>query len=168
MSLIPPTWPNPRHKESQHDVPIHLQVRERGFPVGVERLGVAVGEEMVGEVLFVNVYQPEYGYDERQVAEQVGLVLAAQHEPRGEDGVMDDEDDEVGGYLPPCDEHVLETDVQFRHHLRIEHRHQDDGCPHHHVEQVFSDGLLAGYFHAVKIIKKSYPVLPGNFRKKSR
>lgn len=51
---------------------------------------------MVGEVLFVNVYQPEYGYDERQVAEQVGLVLAAQHEPRGEDGVMDDEDDEVG------------------------------------------------------------------------
>ena len=67
---------------------------------------------------------------------------------------MDDEDNEIGGYLPPCDEYVFETDVQFRHHLRIEHRHQDDGCPHHYVEQVFSDGLFAGHFHAVKIIKK--------------
>ena len=74
----------------------------------------------------------------------------------GEDGIVakDDEDNEIGGYLPPCDEYVFETDVQFRHHLRIEHRHQDDGCPHHYVEQVFSDGLFAGHFHAVKIIKK--------------
>ena len=158
----------PRHEEPQHDVPVHFQVRERSFPVGVERFGVAVGEEAVGEVFFVYVHQPEYGDDECKVAEQVCFVLAAQHEPRGEDGIMDDEDDEIGGYLPPCDEYVFETDVQFRHHLRIEHRHQDDGCPHHYVEQVFSDGLFAGHFHAVKIIKKSYPVLPGNFRKKSR
>ena len=152
MSLIPVLAP--RHEEPQHDVPVHFQVRERSFPVGVERFGVAVGEEAVGEVFFVYVHQPEYGDDECKVAEQVCFVLAAQHEPRGEDGIMDDEDNEIGGYLPPCDEYVFETDVQFRHHLRIEHRHQDDGCPHHYVEQVFSDGLFAGHFHAVKIIKK--------------
>lgn len=160
MSLIPCV--GPRHKESQHDVPIHLQVRERGFPVGVERLGVAVGEEVVGEVLFVNVHQPEYGYDERQVAEQVGLVLAAQHEPRGEDGVMYDEDDEVGGYLPPCDEHVLETDVQFRHHLRIEHRHQDDGCPTPSRRAGFLQRFACGSFSCRKDNKKKkLPGAPG-------
>ena len=38
------------HKESQHHVPVHLQIGERRFAVGVERFGIVLFEEVVREV----------------------------------------------------------------------------------------------------------------------
>lgn len=86
--------------------------------------------------------------------------MAAEHQSRRQQVVVDDEDDEVGGDLPPGDEHVLEVDVQLGHHLRVEHRHEDDGRPYHEVEQVFADGLFAENSHGSKDTEKSMENAP--------
>ena len=46
-----------------------------------------------------------------------------------------------------------QIDVQLGHHLRIEHRHENDRQPYHEVKQVLADGLFLLYLHAVKIVK---------------
>ena len=104
-------------------------------------------------MVLVDLHQPEDADDQRQVAHEVFALFPPEHVARGEDGVVDDEDDQVGGDLPPCDQHVFQVDVHFGHHLRVEDRDQYDGRPDHHVEQVFTDGLLFLDFHASNIVK---------------
>ena len=60
----------------------------------------------------------------------------------GEQAVVEEEDDEIGGYLAPGGEDVLEVDMQLREHFRIEHGYQNDGCPHHEIEEIFPDRLF--------------------------
>ena len=141
------------HKESQHHVPVHLQIGERRFAVGVERFGIVLFEEVVREVVLVDLHQPEDADDQRQVAREVFPVFSPEHVARGDDGIVDEKDDQIGGDIPPGSQHVFQVDMHFGHHLRVEDRDQDDGRPDHHVEQVFTDGLFFLDFHASNIVK---------------
>ena len=138
------------HEEAEDDVPVDLEVRERGLAVGIDRLRVVLRADVEHEVLLVELDEPEDSDDERQVEQHVFAVFAAEHVPRGEDAVVDQEDDQVGRDLLPGDEYVLEVDVHLGHHLRVEHRHEDDGRPDHQVEQVFAYGLFALYLHGTE------------------
>ena len=136
------------HEETQHDVPVDFEVGERSLAVGVDRRGVALRRHVPQQALLVEVHQPEHGDDECDIEYEVLAVLVPQHVARRQQAVVDQEDDQIGGDLPPGDEHVLQIDVHFGHHLRVEHRNQDDGRPDHHVEQVFAYGLLSLDLHA--------------------
>ena len=110
-------------------------------------------EEVVREVVLVDLHQPEDADDQRQVAREVFPVFSPEHVARGDDGIVDEKDDQIGGDIPPGSQHVFQVDVHFGHHLRVEDRDQDDGRPDHHVEQVFTDGLFFLDFHASNIVK---------------
>jgi len=60
---------------------------------------------------------------------------------------VDDEDEQIGGDLLPCDQNVGETDVHLGHHLRVEDGHEQNRQPDHDVEQVFADFLFLVVFH---------------------
>ena len=149
------------HEESEDDVPVDLQVGERSLSVGFRDIDAGLFDEVVGQVFFVDLHQPEDADDQDQIAQQILSVLVTEHVSRGEERIVDDEDDQIGSDLPPGDEDVFQIDVHFGHHLGVEHRHQDDGRPDHHVEQIFANGLLAGEFHDPKIRKKPGFQKPG-------
>ena len=104
----------PRHEKSQNHVPVHFQIGERRLAVLDELVFGEVREEQaVGDVLFVEVHEPERADDQRQIGYQILPILVLEHEPRRDDAVVDDEYDEVGRDLAPCDQYVFPADVKL-------------------------------------------------------
>ena len=92
--------------------------------------------------------------DEEHVDDDVTHVLVALDVAHDE-GVVDDEDEQIGGDLLPCDQDVGEADVHLGHHLRVEDGHEQNRQPDHDVEQVFADFLFLVVFHDGQRYEKS-------------
>ena len=138
------------HEESQHDVPVDGQVGERRV-FGADEM-LRRGE--VAQYAVEDVDAVEDRRDEEHVDDDVTHVLVALDVAHDE-GVVDDEDEQIGGDLLPCDQDVGEADVHLGHHLRVEDGHEQNRQPDHDVEQVFADFLFLVVFHDGQRYEKS-------------
>ena len=65
------------------------------------------------------------------------------------------EDKHIGHQLTPHDEYIGQIDMLLGHHTRIEEWHEQDGCPHQEVEDIFADSRFIDIVsHISKDMKK--------------